>query len=188
MKTKSKTAEFSYVVKPIRELPKGLPTMNDRIEFIRCTLGYPVNTFAIKVGASKASIKKVLAGTATPTMKLLLNILEIFPVSKEWLYIGNGQPWTKDDLSDYIYEVRSESNQGDVDMDVNARLREIRNDSGLSQPVFAAALGLTKDIVAFIETGRTGISIPTLKKILKKYNVSDQWMLWGVGNKYKVRK
>jgi hypothetical protein len=46
-------------------------------------------------------------------------------------------------------------------------------------------LGVTKDIITFIELGRSGISVPLLKRIVKKYNVSEQWFLWGVGKKYK---
>ena len=179
---------MKYLLKPLRELPRGLPKMGDRIEYIRCVTGYPVPAFAVKTGAAKNSIKKVLEGKTDPTLKLIQNILAIFPVNQEWLYLGTGDPFKVDDLSDYFFKKDEDRRADDyVDVEVNERLKEVRLDQDMSQPVFAAAVGTTKDILAFIETGRSGVTVPILKRVIKKFNVSDQWMLWGVGSKYKKK-
>lgn len=189
MKTTTiKKTESRLLEKPLRNLPAGLPAMADRVEWLRCVLGFPLSSFAIKVGSSKASLKKVLEGKATPNMKMLMNLLQIFPIEEQWLYLGTGQPFKVDDITDHMFS-RPESKTDDyVDVEVNERFREVRMEKALSQPVFASTLDITKDVVAFIETGRSGITIPVLKRFVKKYGISEQWLLWGVGNKYKIKK
>lgn len=170
--------------KPLRSLPKDLPTMNDRIEYLRCILGYPITPFTTKVGSGPAAIKNVLAGKKDPSINLLSNIIKIFPVRPEWLYIGNGQPFNVDDVSSFMYK-RGAGKEEEVEKEINERFREIRIDSGLSQVLFASEMKMTKDMVASIEINRQGVSITTLKKLARKFNVSEMWFLYGVGNKYK---
>jgi DNA-binding XRE family transcriptional regulator len=184
LKRKTRIKIMKFLTKPLRELPKGLPSMNDRLEWLRCALGYPVPSFAVKVGAMKGSIKKVLEGKADPNMKIMQNVLAILPVRDEWLFLGTGKPFKMDDVSAFTYQTERTKDDA-IDVEVNERFREIRLEKDLSQPVFGAALGISKDIVASIETGRSSITVPLLKKFLKKYNVGESWMLWGVGNKYK---
>lgn len=159
--------------------------MNDRIEYLRCVLGYPVTPFTTKVGSGPAALKNVLTGKKDPSISLLNNILKIFPVNQEWLFIGHGQPFTVDDISPYIFSKKREEKEEAFETEINERFREVRLDTGLSQVLFASELNLTKDMVASIESLRQGVSITTLKKLAKKFNISEVWFLYGVGNKYK---
>lgn len=182
----SLTAAMKLLEKPLRNLPRDLPTMNDRIEHLRCVLGYPVTPFTTKVGSGPPAMKNVLLGKKDPTMSLLNNILKIFPVNQEWLFLGHGEPFTVDDISEYVYKKnKDKEDDSGIETEINERFREVRLDSGLSQVLFASDMNLTKDMVASIESNRQNISITTLKKLSKKFNVSELWLLYGVGNKYK---
>jgi DNA-binding XRE family transcriptional regulator len=172
--------------KPMRDLPKGLPEISDRMEYVRCVLGYPVGAFANKIGSAKTSIVNVVMKTTKPHMGMIDNLVRVFPVSQEWLFMGKGSAFTVDDVSAYVHG-SSEYDLGPIDDDIAGRVREIRADLGQSQAMFASELGVSKDTITFIELKRSGVSIPLLKRLLKKYSISESWMLWGVGRKYKQR-
>lgn len=178
-------APMKLLEKPLRNLPKDLPTMNDRIEYLRCVLGYPITPFTTKVGSGPAALKNVLLGKKDPTMSLTNNLLKIFPLNQEWLWMGHGEPFRVDDISKFMYDRGDKEGESGIDTDINERFREVRLDNKLSQVLFASEMNLTKDMVASIESNRQSVSIATLKKLSKKFNVSEQWLLYGVGNKYR---
>ena len=176
---------MKLIEKPVRSLSRGLDTMGERIEYLRCSLGFTVPAFIIKTGSRASTLKKVLEGKTNPTMTLLNNILKIFPVREEWLFLGTGDPFKVDDIDKYLYSPRPSDG---IDDGINERFREVRMDKEMSQPVFASELGVTKDIVSFIEGKRSNVSVSLVKKLAKKFSVSEIWLLYGVGNKYKVKK
>lgn len=49
---------------------------------------------------------------------------------------------------------------------VGARIRELRNDRGLSQEKLALAAGLDRTYIASVENGKRNISIVNLEKII----------------------
>ena len=53
---------------------------------------------------------------------------------------------------------------------VGARIRELRNDRGLSQEKLALAAGLDRTYIASVETGKRNISIVNLEKIIVALN------------------
>jgi DNA-binding XRE family transcriptional regulator len=177
---------MKYLVKPLRDLPRGLPKISDRIEYLRCVLGYPPNALALKTGSSKAFMRKTLMGS-DPSMKLIQSLLKVLPVNESWLFLGTGEPFRVNDISEFIYN-RSKNFDDTIDTDISKRIKEIRLDSGETQAVFAASIGVTKDMYVNIEQGRTGLTVAVLKRIIKKQNLNDTWMLWGVGNKHKVKR
>jgi DNA-binding XRE family transcriptional regulator len=176
---------MKYIQKPLRDLPRGLPKISDRIEYIRCVLGYTPNALALKTGSSKVFIRKTLMG-GDASMKLIQSLLKVFPVNESWLFLGTGEPFKVDDISDYIFTKRGDVDT--IDLDVAKRIKEVRIDSGLTVSLFADSIKATKDMAVNFETGRTGLSVDALKKIIKAYNVNDSWILWGIGNKYKIKK
>jgi DNA-binding XRE family transcriptional regulator len=181
----SQKGQMKYLETPLRPLPKGLPKIHDRIEHIRCLLGYPLTTFATKVGSAKASMKRVVMGETGPHYNMLETLLTVFPISPMWLHMGDGPMWTKNDISQYYYQ--SGPTDENTDAEIAARIREVRKDQDLSQPTFGGLLGVTKDQIAFIETGRTGVSPRLLQKMVMKFNVYPEWLLMGTGNKYRKK-
>ena len=53
---------------------------------------------------------------------------------------------------------------------VGARIRELRNDRGLSQDKLALAAGLDRTYIASVENGKRNISIVNLEKIIVALN------------------
>ena len=53
---------------------------------------------------------------------------------------------------------------------VGARIRELRNDRGLSQEKLALAAGLDRTYIASVEYGKRNISIVNLEKIIVALN------------------
>ena len=53
---------------------------------------------------------------------------------------------------------------------VGARIRELRNDRGLSQEKLALAAGLDRTYIASVENGKRNISIVSLEKIIVALN------------------
>ena len=53
---------------------------------------------------------------------------------------------------------------------VGARIRELRNDRGLSQEKLALAAGLDRTYIASVENGKRNISIVNLEKIIDALN------------------
>ena len=53
---------------------------------------------------------------------------------------------------------------------VGARIRELRNDRGLSQEKLALAAGLDSTYIASVENGKRNISIVNLEKIIVALN------------------
>ena len=55
---------------------------------------------------------------------------------------------------------------------VGARIRELRNDRGLSQEKLALAAGLDRTYIASVENGKRNISIVNLEKIIVALNIT----------------
>lgn len=68
--------------------------------------------------------------------------------------------------------------------DINSRIRFVRNDKGLSQRSFAAAIGVTGSSVALLESGRNNPSEQTIRAICSEFNVSRYWLETGEGEPY----
>jgi transcriptional regulator with XRE-family HTH domain len=140
-------------------------------------------SFAKKIGSSKSAIINVLSATRNddPSFKMIKSIVSIFPVSEEWLLLGNGNPFTLKDIEEYKYS--EQQYEPLLDSEVNARVKAIRYDLGVSQALFADSIGTTRDVVSFIESNRSSVTIPLLKRIVKKHKVNPVWLLFGEGDR-----
>lgn len=54
-----------------------------------------------------------------------------------------------------------------IKQDVGSRIRELRNEAGLSQEKLALAAELDRTYIASVENGKRNISIVNLEKIIK---------------------
>jgi transcriptional regulator with XRE-family HTH domain len=55
---------------------------------------------------------------------------------------------------------------------LGARIRELRNKSGLSQEQFALMIGMDRTYLASVESGKRNISLMNLKKIADGFNMT----------------
>lgn len=70
-----------------------------------------------------------------------------------------------------------------MDDNLIARVKEVRTAHKLSQPKFAEQLGVTRDVIANIETGRVEPKEPLLMLMCRIYDINYDWLMYGEGNR-----
>ncbi len=70
---------------------------------------------------------------------------------------------------------------------MNNRILEIRKDSKINQEEFGSRLNLTKNYISLIETGNRMPSDRTISDICREFNVNEEWLRNGTGEKYKEK-
>lgn len=73
----------------------------------------------------------------------------------------------------------------EINAAMNARIKEIREEHGLSQRAFAKEIGISGPSVANIETGSRNPSEQTIRMICSTFNVNRQWLEHGFEPKYR---
>lgn len=70
---------------------------------------------------------------------------------------------------------------------MNSRILEIRKDLKINQEEFGSRLNLTKNYISLIETGNRVPSDRTILDICREFNVNEEWLRNGTGEKYKEK-
>lgn len=65
--------------------------------------------------------------------------------------------------------------------ELGKRIRELRNQTGLSQEKFALKIDMDRTYLASVEAGKRNISIININKIAKGLNVSISKLFEGIG-------
>jgi transcriptional regulator with XRE-family HTH domain len=66
------------------------------------------------------------------------------------------------------------------------RIRTIRKDQGMTQEVFGEAVGASRAMIGFYETGKVVPDKPIIMLICEKFRVNQAWLETGEGEPYKV--
>ena len=64
---------------------------------------------------------------------------------------------------------------------MNARIKKIRLESGLSQEAFGKRIKIRRSSVSKIETGENSPSDQTISLICKEFSVNEEWLRTGEG-------
>lgn len=67
-------------------------------------------------------------------------------------------------------------------MDTNERVRELRKALGLTLEKFGAKLGVGKNAISRIETGKSTLTDQMFLAICREYNVNPEWLRIGEGS------
>jgi transcriptional regulator with XRE-family HTH domain len=67
---------------------------------------------------------------------------------------------------------------------MNERIAMVRKAQPCKQDEFAESLGLTKNFISLIETGKREPSDRTIKDICRVYNVNEDWLRYGEGEMF----
>lgn len=68
---------------------------------------------------------------------------------------------------------------------MNNRVKELRLALGLSGEKFGSKIGITRAAMSNIETGRRGVTEQVILSICRAYDVSEQWLRYGIGEMFK---
>lgn len=71
-----------------------------------------------------------------------------------------------------------------INSEIGERLRQIREEKGLTQEAFGAPLGYSKNSISSIEKGAANISKRGIYAFGYWYGLSLDWILYGEGSKY----
>lgn len=69
---------------------------------------------------------------------------------------------------------------------MNDRIKQIRQNAGLTQLQFAERLGLSRNFIAVIETGGRVPSDRTITDICREFNINEEWLRTGNGDMMRV--
>lgn len=64
------------------------------------------------------------------------------------------------------------------------RIKELRSELGLSQEEFANKVGLTKNYISLVETGKRELATRTAKSICRIFYVNEDWLVSGNGEMF----
>lgn len=73
----------------------------------------------------------------------------------------------------------------DVNVKMSMRIREIREEQGMSQRAFAKEIGISGPSIANIETGSRNPSEQTIRMICSTFKINREWLEYGFEPKYK---
>lgn len=69
-------------------------------------------------------------------------------------------------------------------MTQNERVKEIRKSKGLTLEKFGERLGLKKNAISQIETGKNTLTEQNIKSICREFNVNETWLRTGEGEMF----
>jgi DNA-binding XRE family transcriptional regulator len=177
---------MKFLVKSHRDFKDGTPLMQDRIEYIRCILGFPtIKAFAKRLSGRTKALENIILNNSEGWLKPTADkIVEILGVDATWMLVGTGKPYYGD-YSQYKYvDLENTYNIDRNDFGIPDRIRKLREEKNMTRPVFAASLSLSVDKIQKIEDRTTLPTVAVVNQIVKVYGVTDAWMLRGEGRQY----
>lgn len=69
---------------------------------------------------------------------------------------------------------------------INNRIVELRAILGLSQKAFGEPIGMSRDVIKNFEYNKTKPSCVQVSLICKQYNVREEWLVNGIGERFVV--
>jgi transcriptional regulator with XRE-family HTH domain len=67
---------------------------------------------------------------------------------------------------------------------MNERIKELRMTLKLTQEIFGKHLGVKKNAVSQLESGKNNVTEQMLKAICREFHVSEQWLRDGIGDMF----
>lgn len=64
------------------------------------------------------------------------------------------------------------------------RIKELRNELGLSAEKFGSRLGVTRSAISRIENGIVNVTEQMQKSICREFNVNEEWLRHGTGEMF----
>lgn len=67
---------------------------------------------------------------------------------------------------------------------MNERVKELRKHLGLSGEKFGERIGVQRNAISRIETGKNGLTEANIKSICREFNVNEDWLRYGKGDMF----
>lgn len=67
---------------------------------------------------------------------------------------------------------------------MKSRIKEIRKENKLTQQAFGSLLNLSQSTIESIEAGRRAVTGRVVSDICRQFNINEEWLRTGSGDKY----
>ena len=67
---------------------------------------------------------------------------------------------------------------------MNERVKELRKELGLSGEKFGEKIGIKRNSLSQIETGKNSLTEQNILAICREFNVSEEWLRYGIGDMF----
>jgi DNA-binding XRE family transcriptional regulator len=157
---------------PVNNTEIKVNSLKDRLQKVFTYYGYrSKREFSLAVDLNPMTISHVFQGRNVLKDSSIAKILSKHPeINAEWLKHGRG---------DMLMP-------SGVDSDIVKRIIHLRNKHNHDTSIFAKTVGVTKDTVELIESGKTDMPISIFKRIVEIYKVDPNWILFGKTEETKV--
>ncbi len=69
-------------------------------------------------------------------------------------------------------------------MNQGERIKKVRNDLGMTQEKFGEKIGMKKNSISQIESGKNSLTEQMFKSICREFNVNPEWLREGTGDMF----
>ena len=142
--------------------------LKDRIKAIRVREHMTQYEFAKRINVTPGFISNVENGRSGFSDEKLQAIVSTCHVSEQWLRTGEGAMSLPEE------ELNVE--------EIGGRIKKFRKQKNLSQDEFAKKIGVHKNRVCAVETGKDKPSKSFLNKLVRAFDISYDWLMTGTGD------
>lgn len=161
-----------------------LDRLNKTLELI----GIDERRLNILTGVHHGKIRKILSGDEGLDIDFINSIIEHLPISKSYIYAGEGEPLTGDFNVEAFFKTKKKASRAKAGVGISAevcgRCVELRKLSKLSQEKWSEKLDITRDTWASIEGYKQNPTIHHLKKMNEVFNININWVISNAGQPY----
>ena len=143
----------------------------DRFVEIRKYYGLSQPEFAKKINKTQGFVSNIETGRCDISKNTLHAICSIFNINETWLVTGEGDMFVKGQL---VSKVDKEN--------IGLRIKQIRQQEGLTQKGFADMIGYSKRQVYSVEANKAIPSNDFIRKVASCFNISYNWLMTGTGD------
>ena len=144
-------------------------SIQNRVKKVREHFGLTQAQFALRINITSGLISLIETDRYNVSEDTIKRICNVFSVSEEWLRTGIG------DMTQMV-PVDKEN--------IRTRIKKIRKENNLSMEKFASAIGYSKQLISFIESGKIYPSDELTRMVSKAFGVNMEWLMTGKGEMY----
>ncbi|MCD8373103.1 MAG: helix-turn-helix domain-containing protein [Clostridia bacterium] len=134
-----------------------------RITELRELLHLSKTQFAIRIGYTSGQMTRAEAGRNAVSAELCERIVSTYGVRAEWLCGGEGEPWLEGSMWSGALQPQRDT--------AGERLREVYQDSGLSQRDFCKKLGCATSGLNALMEGRREMTRRFAERVEREFDV-----------------
>ena len=145
--------------------------MSEKLSTVKTVLHLTYQKIADATGVSQGTAEHYVKGFVGPSEDWINRFCEHYHVDREWLVSPDDSDVR---FVDHVgeWELRDSSGAGE-------RLKQLREELGLSLADMYNSIGITRAMYYRIETGKSTLTMDNARKIEALYRVGAEWLLYG---------